>query len=250
MRYKILKLLANLFFWSVTLVLFTFWFTVCALVWCLTLPFDPERRAFRCVLHVWCWSYMRTCPFWRYTIEGKEYLPKGACVYVVNHQSLMDIVVLLGINRHFKWVAKKELFSRPFVGWLLFFGRDIQIDRSSIRDASRMMAACHFWLKRNVGIMIFPEGHRNKTVGRFKRGAFQVALDAQVPVVPIAVSGPAQAIKGYFVEPQRTPIRIQIFPPISPDQLTSETLDEVTLHVEEGIRALHRTNVPSLYATH
>lgn len=249
MRYKILKLLANLLFWPVTLVFFTFWLTLCAIVWLIALPFDYERRAFRLTLHTWCWLYMKTCPFWHYTIEGQTNLPKGACVFVANHQSLMDISVLLGMNRHFKWVAKKELFSRPFVGWLLFFGRDVKIDRASMRDASRMISACLLWLKRGVSVTIFPEGHRSKTVGHFKRGAFQIALEANVPIVPIVVSGPAQVIKGYFVEPKRTPIRVQILPPISPDQLRNQSLDEVAHNVEERIRAIHRENVPHLYAT-
>lgn len=249
MRYKILKLLANLIFWPSTLVFFTFWLSLCAIVWLIALPFDYERRAFRVTLHTWCWLYMKLCPFWRYTIEGRENLPQGACVYVANHQSLMDISVLLGLNKRFKWVAKKELFSRPFVGWLLFFGRDIKLDRASLRDASRMIASCLHWLQRGVGIMIFPEGHRSSTVGRFKRGAFQVAQEAQVPIVPIAVSGPAQAIKGYFVEPNRTPIRIQILSPIFPEQLQNQPLDDVAREVEEQIRSVHKENHPELYTT-
>ena len=249
MRYKILKLLANLLFWPSTLVFFTFWLSLCAIVWLIALPFDYERRAFRITLHTWCWLYMKTCPFWRYTIEGQENLPKGACVYVANHQSLLDISVLLGLNRRFKWVAKRELFSRPFVGWLLFFGRDIEIDRASMRDASRMIAACLHWLKRGVGIMIFPEGHRGKTVGRFKRGAFQIAQEANVPIVPIVVSGPAQVIKGYFLEPKRNRIRIQILPPVTPEELHTRSLETIALEVENQIRTLHRENVPQLYAT-
>lgn len=249
MRYKILKLLANLFFWPATFVFFTFWLSLCVMVWLVALPFDYERRAFRITLHLWCWLYMKLCPFWHYTIEGLENLPRGACVYVANHQSLMDIAVLLGLNRRFKWVAKKELFSRPFVGWLLFFGRDIKLDRASLRDASRMIASCLHWLQRGVSIMIFPEGHRSPTVGRFKRGAFQIAQEAHVPIVPIVVSGSAQAVRGYFVEPHRTPLRVQILSPISPEQLQQQPLEDVAREVEERIRAVHQTNVPQLYTT-
>lgn len=243
-----LKILANIYFWGYTLLLFIVWFTLSFCVWLLALPFDPKRRAFRCVLHLWCWLYLHLCPFWKFRIENPELLPRESSVFVANHQSLMDIVVLLGLNRHFKWVAKKELFTRPFVGWLLYFGRDISLDRSRLRDASRMLAACHTWLMQGISVLIFPEGHRQKTVGRFKLGAFQVAKAASVPLVPLVVSGPAQTIRGYFIEPRRIPIRIQVLPSVAPQELLQEPLETIAADVEERIRAQHRANLPELYA--
>ncbi len=247
MRYKLLRVLFNLLFWSYTLVLFTFWLSVASFAWLLALPFDPKRSVFRLILFLWCKSYMTLCPFWRFRIEGRENLPKGTCIFVVNHQSLMDIVVLLSLGRHFKWVAKKELFSRPFVGWLLFFGRDISLDRSSLRDASRMITACLSWLNRGVDILIFPEGHRNVQVGKFKLGAFLVAREARVPLVPIVVTGPAQIVRGYFIEPYRQTVRIQILKPVEALQQEEVELESIAQEVETSVRMVHRANVPEVY---
>lgn len=248
--YRVGKVLVNLYFWPYTLVHFTFWLLLCAVAWLLTFLFDPERRVFRALLHVWCWLYLKLCPFWRFRIEKESPLPRGACVFAANHQSLFDIVVLLALNRHFKWVAKKELFSRPFVGWLLFFGRDVSLDRASLRDASQMLRLCNRWLERGVSVAIFPEGHRSADgrVAHFKRGAFQVALDAGVPLVPVMISGPVQSIRGYFIEPAIVPIRLKFLAPIAVEEFSRNSLEEIALRVEESIRGAHRAAVPSLYS--
>lgn len=79
-------------------------------------------------------------------------------------------------------------------------------------------------------------------------GAFQVAKDASVPLVPLVVSGPAQTIRGYFIEPRRIPIRIQVLPSVAPQELLQEPLETIAADVEERIRAQHRANLPELYA--
>ena len=247
--YRVGKVLVNLYFWSYTVVFFTFWLSLCALTWLLTFPFDGERRAFRSVLHVWCWLYLKLCPFWRFRIEGAKSLPKGACVLAANHQSLFDIVVLLALNRRFKWVAKKELFARPFVGWLLFFGRDVSLDRASLRDASLMLRLCNTWLDKGVSIAIFPEGHRSEDgrVAHFKRGAFQIAKEAGVPLIPLMIAGPAQSIRGYFIEPKVVAIKLELLSPTLPEAFERHSSDEIALGVEELVRNAHKKAVPSLY---
>ena len=248
--YRLGKVLANIYFWPYTVVFFTFWLSLCAITWLFTFPFDYERRCFHTVLHTWCFLYLKLCPFWRFRIEGRQYLPKEACVFAVNHQSLFDIVVFLALNRHFKWVAKKELFSRPFVGWLLFFGRDVSLDRSSLRDASRMLSLCNAWLQRSVSVTIFPEGHRSPDgrVARFKLGAFQIAKDAGCALVPAVISGPAESIHGYFIEPKVVRVRLEFLSPVLAKELKEAPLEELAKRVEENIRDTHRRLSPTLYA--
>ena len=101
-----------------------------------------------------------------------------------------------------------------------------------------------------MSVAIFPEGHRSADgrVAHFKRGAFQVALDAGVPLVPVMISGPVQSIRGYFIEPAIVPIRLKFLAPIAVEEFSRNSLDEIALRVEEAIRGAHRAAVPSLYS--
>jgi 1-acyl-sn-glycerol-3-phosphate acyltransferase len=126
-------------------------------------------------------------------VEGMEHLNgKGPYVFMSNHQGYYDIFVLLGHLPHqFKWLAKKELFSVPFLGWTMAAVGYISIDRGGTRDTVKAMNEAAQKIRDGMSVVIFPEGSRSPDglIQPFKKGGFTLAIKSKVPIVPIAISG-------------------------------------------------------------
>lgn len=198
--------------YAVSLVAIAVWPPMVALVLLFTWPFDRNRAVAGRLLRL-CGAFVsRSFPFWRIRIDGRWPEGRGAYVVVANHQSFLDIFLISNIPHEMKWVAKKELFRIPWVGWAFSLVGDLSIDRGDAASAVKLMGKARRYLERGMSVMIFPEGTRSKD-GKllpFKAGAFKLAVDAGVPVLPIAVSGSAQGMpKGSpWVRPARLTVRI------------------------------------------
>lgn len=248
---RIRKILCNIYFFPISILLYLFYTVLSPVVFLLTLPFGKNRKAFHYFLSLWAWSFVQVNPLWTVRIEGKARLPKGAYVMCANHQSLMDIIVLYCIWSPFKWVAKRELFRVPIIGWMLSLGDYVSIRRASRADARRMVDACVTWLSRGVPIMIFPEGTRGQDprIERFKAGAVSIAQRAQVPIVPITVTGSFDMMQHFLIAPHRTRVTIHIHPPIETAEVVSTPAQALNDKVEEIVREQHVKMRPHLYAT-
>lgn len=226
-----------------TTIHFLLFFVLSCLVWLFTVPFDRNRRLYHYSLSLWCRLYIRLMPFWRLRIEGKEHLPKGPCVLVPNHQSMVDILLLFTLFYPFKWVAKRELFSLPLFGWILHLGGYISIHRGDAGDARRMLSCCRDFLGKGVPVLLFAEGTRSRTgaVGRFKTGAFTLARDAQVPIVPIALEGSQGDIVRKGLAPRILRLSIRVLPPVAPlqpDKPVEGQAREVEAMVREAVEKI------------
>ncbi len=126
-------------------------------------------------------------------VEGREKLsPAQSYIFVPNHQGAFDIFLVYGyLNRNFKWMMKKSLRKIPFVGKACESGGHIFVDRSSPSKVRATMEQAEASLVDGVSLVVFPEGARTHTgkMGPFKRGAFQLADDLQLPVVPVSING-------------------------------------------------------------
>jgi len=131
-------------------------------------------------------------------IEGLEKIdPNGSYVFVSNHASYMDTPVVLGhIPLQFRFLAKKSLFSIPFLGYHLHRAGHISVPRENPRAAIKAMSeAAKAIQERGISILIFPEGGRSLTgLKPFKEGAAYIAIKAGVPVVPLALKGTLQVL--------------------------------------------------------
>lgn len=140
---------------------------------------------------------MAVAQLWKVRIEHHDRLPRRApAVLVANHQSSVDIMVLFALNRPFRWVAKASLFAVPFLGWTMWMARYVPIRRGDRHSREKMMKRCLDLLAQNTPIAIFPEGTRSTEASMrpFKRGAFILACEAKVPVVPIVIHGTRNAL--------------------------------------------------------
>jgi 1-acyl-sn-glycerol-3-phosphate acyltransferase len=238
---RIFVRLVAVFSYLLTLVAITVWPPAVALVLLVTWPFDRNRAVAGRLLRL-CGAFVsRTFPFWRIRMEGRWPAGRGAYVVVANHQSFLDIFLISNIPHEMKWVAKKELFKIPWVGWAFFLVGDIAVDRGDAASAVKVLAKARRYLDRGMSVMIFPEGTRSRD-GKllpFKAGAFKLAVDAGVPVLPIAVSGSAQGMpKGSpWVRPAQLTVRI--LEPVSTAGLGDRDLRKLRDGVRDSIaRAL------------
>ena len=218
---RIAKTLASSGLWALILVSCPLFFLVAFVVWLVTVPFDPRLRILHLYSCAWASLYTYVFPYWTTTVRNRERLRDDAAYVIVsNHQSLLDILVLFRLYRHFKWVSKEEIFRVPFIGWNMALNRYIRIRRGDRQDAVRMMAACGKTLESGSSIMIFPEGTRSPDgeLRDFRHGAFTLALRHRVPILPIVLDGTLDALPKYGITLNNSAdIVIQVLDPIAVD---------------------------------
>ena len=182
-----------------------------ALLLVLTWPFDRNRVVAGRFLRLVGGGISHCFPPWRLDIQGR-WPEGGPFVVVANHQSILDILMLARLPREMKWVAKESLFKVPVAGWMLRMAGDIAIRRGDAESGGEALARAKAYLARGMSVMIFPEGTRSAkgTLLPFKSGAFRLAIDAGVPVLPIAVHGTAHGMPkgGPWVRPCQAFARI------------------------------------------
>jgi 1-acyl-sn-glycerol-3-phosphate acyltransferase len=132
-------------------------------------------------------------PLWDFSIEGTPPadIRDRAYVVVANHMSLADPFLLSALPWDMRWVGKESLFKTPVMGWIMRLGGDIALRRGSGESVRAMLGQCRDALDGGLSVMLFPEGTRatTATVQPFKDGAFELAIQRQVPVLAVAVAG-------------------------------------------------------------
>ena len=172
-------------------------------------------------------------------VEGLENLdPKGTYVMVLNHNSMVDILSIYNLPLVFKWVSKREVYRIPIVGRLLLAHGDIVINRASTKEAMQLVhTRGKQWLAKGASVAIFPEGTRSKDseIHNFKAGAFILAKDAEVPILPIVLDGTDRVVrKGFFMNWSNR-ITIKILPPVSKQDVVERPIKEVMAEVHDNM---------------
>ncbi len=182
-------------------------------------PFDRDRRALHAFVCHWCVAYLRLNPGWHVTVEGRERLPRGAAVLVANHESLMDIVAAMGLFHPFKFVSKVSLFRLPLVGWMMTWIRHVPLDRGRPHSTLAMLQTCRGWLRRGMAVFFFPEGTYGdgEHMLPFRSGPFLLAIEEQVPLVPVLIEGTRDVVvgDGPWLKP-RAVLRVTVLEPRVP----------------------------------
>jgi 1-acyl-sn-glycerol-3-phosphate acyltransferase len=131
--------------------------------------------------------------FIRVKVAGVEKLKiTDSYIVAANHQSIFDVFVMYGwLPNIFKWIMKAELRKIPLVGKACESAGHIFIDRSNPIAAQKSLKRAEKQLINGVSVVIFPEGTRTKTgsMSRFKKGAFRIATDLSLPIVPVTIKG-------------------------------------------------------------
>ena len=168
-----------------------------------------ETRANRYVLHFlrgWgiVWNFL--CGY-KIEVSGREKIPLGSCyIFISNHASGLDAMVWLYANRHLmKGLAKKEISNIPVLGYL-FRKTCVIVERGNKESRQQSMEALHEVAQKNISIIMFPEGTRNKTdkpLQPFYDGAFRIAIDLQKPLAPFVMinTGVLMPSTNFFYKP-------------------------------------------------
>ena len=176
-------------------------------------------------------------------IEGKENIPKETCVFMGNHQSLLDIPLLRhAIGREIDLVAKAELVKAPVVGYWITHLKSVTLDRNDARQGVRAINKAIENVKEGYTFGIFPEGTRSKDgkLNEFKKGSLKIATKSKVPIIPFALSGTSAC----FEEKKRfSPGRVNI--------IFGEKIETKNLSKEEETELLNKLydKVCTMYKT-
>ncbi len=163
-------------------------------------------------------------------VEGREHMDaRQSYVIIPNHQGTFDIFLIYGfLNRHFKWMLKSELRRMPFIGRACESAGFIFVDQ---KGGPKKMKETHDQARRvlqdGMSMVVFPEGARtwDGRLRRFKRGAFQLANELQLPLLPVTINGSFEVlprIKGYVNFIHWHPLTLTIHPPILPPPLSQD----------------------------
>jgi len=170
---------------------------------------------------------------------------KGPFIFVSNHRSYLDIWVLLAaIPYSFRFVAKKSLFSWPFIGWHLQRSGHIPIDRANSKAAAKLLLNAVQKVKDGTNIVIFPEGSRSEsdTLGEFKRGAFTLAARSGATIIPVILKNTATLFpsKGLWVYPGS--VEVNILPPVDTGSFGHKKDEELMAHTWNIMNAYYPLN--------
>ena len=188
--------------------------------------------------HYWgklmCWI-----TFVKVTVTGRENIDKNTSyVFVANHQGAYDIFVVYGFLGHsFRWMMKKALKKMPFVGFACDKGGHIFVDNSSPAAVKKTMDAAHQRLQKGLSLVVFPEGSRswNGKMSKFKKGAYQLAVQCNLPVVPITIDGAFDVMPRFKKLPMWGHIKLTIHKPIP----APEGGHDLTKLMEETYEVIH-----------
>jgi 1-acyl-sn-glycerol-3-phosphate acyltransferase len=214
--------LMSIWAWLVLAACLVLWMPLMAAARLITLS-DPGRYAvgylFRRIGPV-----MATLnPLWRFRTSGTPPPdPRRPYVVVSNHESFADILLISHLPWEMKWLSKAELFKVPVLGWLMRLAGDVPVRRGEGRSAVEALQRCRSVLKNKVSVMIFPEGTRSPTADMlpFKDGAFRLAIDTGVPILPLAVSGTGTALPKHGWRFGRSVAEVRVLEPIETAGLT------------------------------
>jgi 1-acyl-sn-glycerol-3-phosphate acyltransferase len=239
---RLWQALVSIWVWIVLVVTVLIFFPLMAIVRLVTAPFDPGQyrvgRLFR-----WVGIIAATAnPLWRFRRSGVRITdPRRPYVVVSNHESLADILLISHLPWEMKWLSKAELFRIPIFGWMMSLAGDVPVRRGVGASAVEAMRACRERLGQKVSVMIFPEGTRSPS-GKllpFKDGAFRLAIEAGVPVLPVAVVGTRNALpkKGWIMG--RSVAHVRVLEPVETAGLTLDDVPALRDRVRTLIDAAH-----------
>lgn len=193
------------------------------------------------IIRAWCEAVLKAAGL-REDVAGLENLPQGTCVFVCNHQSNFDApFVFARIPKHIRFVAKQELYRIPIFGNVLKAMGNIRVERTGVESDRDAIQSAVERVRTKTCILFFAEGTRS-TDGQlraFKKGAAVLAIDAQVPLVPLAVAGAHEITPkgGLWVRSGR-PIVLRVGKPIPTAGLGRDDRDMLTARAHQAVAEL------------
>jgi 1-acyl-sn-glycerol-3-phosphate acyltransferase len=155
--------------------------------------FDTHGKRVYRINQFWTWLILRFGGVSLQVVGLDNIDPRRQYVFMVNHQSNVDIPVLVQslVSFQLRWIAKKELLWIPLFGWAMWATKHITVDRADRFDAVKSLARAKERIAAGISIVVFPEGTRSRdgNLERFKKGGFLLAAQTHTPIVPVTING-------------------------------------------------------------
>lgn len=171
-------------------------------------------------------SYSRLNPNWKITITGNISIDdRNPYVIVCNHQSLADIPLICNLPWEMKWVAKEGLFKIPIAGWMMRMAGDIPVVRRAKNQKEMIFSKAEYYLNNRCSVIFFPEGtrSRNGKLRRFTPGCFELAIEQNVPILPLAIEGTQNTLpRDSWKFGKAENIRLEVLEPVNTEELNED----------------------------
>ncbi|HEV8549282.1 MAG TPA: lysophospholipid acyltransferase family protein [Polyangiaceae bacterium] len=206
----------NAFYWPYLALTCVLFFVPAVVIWALTL-WDVKKRTLHAFTSFWGAHYLAWAPFASVRVECRERgLTAGPCIYVSNHQSMVDILAVFATYLPYRWVSKRANFFAPFLGWTMWLNRYVPLRRGHLPSIRRMLRRCQAELAAGNSLFVFPEGTRSPDgeLRTFFRGAFWLATRQGVPIVPVVIEGTRDILPkaSLLIRPQA--VLVRVLPPL------------------------------------
>ncbi|MFN2313051.1 MAG: lysophospholipid acyltransferase family protein [Bacteroidales bacterium] len=230
-----MNIIKSLWVWFSSILFVILAFPVALILWLLSLAFDRRRLMNNRWMVIQGIVVTKMSPFWKVITEGREKIDQDqAYIIVPTHQSMLDIVFFNMLRHRLRWVSKIEVFRVPLLGWEMRMVKYIELVRGNKSSVIKMMEQCVESLQDGISVVLFPEGTRSLTgvIGKFKTGAFQLAVKTDKPLLPVLIDGTGEILpkKGLIFGSRRI-VRIRVLDPIFPGQFGTGDPEELAARV-------------------
>ena len=211
-----------------------FWPTV-SFGWSLFERTGPRQHA---LMRTWSRTCLRSAGV-RVRVRGLEnVLRDRPQIFFSNHASIADICILgATLPVEYRWLARKEVFRVPFIGWYLSLARHLRIDRGNRESAVRLLQEAADRVREGTNVLVFPEGTRSPdgSLLPFKKGVFHLAVAAGVPILPVRVLGSHRIIPKGGMRLGSGAVDVVVGPPIATEGLAPDDLPALMHRVREAM---------------
>lgn len=233
--------LRSIIVWLAGIAFLIIFFPIGFIIWLFTFPFDSKRQVVHSLLIFQSLVLVHIMPVWKIKTEGREKAVKGQTYVILsNHQSILDILVVNCLRYRFKWISKAENTRVPVLGWYLRMAGYLTVDRSDRESKDKLIADAYDCLKNGNSIMIFPEGTRSpdREIKPFKRGAFQLAISANVPILPVVIDGTGDVLpKHGLIFGGFHRVSVKVLDPVFPETFPTKDPEELAVVFRDRLAA-------------
>jgi 1-acyl-sn-glycerol-3-phosphate acyltransferase len=226
----IARTVLSLWAWFVLGVLIVVMLPIVAIIRLTTAPFDKGRYHAGLAFRKVAVFHQKLNPLWSFRVTGNvPNDPRHPYVVVANHESFVDILLISHLPFEMKWLSKSEFFKIPLLGWMMHLAGDIRLVRGDKKAGAKALLDARDRLHKNVSVMIFPEGTRSKDgeLQEFRDGAFRIAIQTGVPIIPLAVLGTRDALIKHDWRFGRSKAEVRVLDSISTDGLTKSDVPDL-----------------------